>query len=104
MNLSLKKRRSRNDKLIIHLNWARPISGRKFGKYVGGKTSMRLQKKKTVEWLCASYTEAFSFLLIACSPTSLSKMFTVCPFHSQMYRKKPGLTREPQTKRKTPEK
>ncbi len=24
MNLSLKKRRSRNDKLIIHLNWARP--------------------------------------------------------------------------------
>src|SRR5260370_9788676 len=98
MNLSLKKRRSRNDKLIIHLNWARPISGRKFGKYVGGKTSMRLQKKKTVEWLCPSYSEAFSFLLIPCSPTYLSKMFTGCPFHSQMYRNKQQMSSQPQPK------
>ncbi len=37
------------------------ISGRKVGKYVGGKTSMRRQKKRTVEWRSASYSDASLF-------------------------------------------
>src|SRR5260370_38136159 len=64
---------------------------------------MRLQKKKTVEWRIASYSEAFSFLLIACSPTYLSKMFTVCPFHSQIYRTEREMSAQPQPNSMNPD-